>query len=164
MKMVRKMRTLGTHWLRSHVDGWWKRDARGESFRETGRDGGSGEQVSQVVYINPVCILSPLSLSLAVCLGGCWGVTTVVALDPVNTDTVSRVSFFKQTHASCYQRVCDCSHCSLLRSADSQRSTRVRKFASSICLRTLQKYDFSDGNSLNTPDHRGYNIVHSSYR
>lgn len=68
-----------------------------------GEMAGSGEQVSQVLYIILICFFS-LSLSLAMCLGVVCvcvlgvGVASILALDPVNTDPVSRVSY-KQTHA-----------------------------------------------------------------
>lgn len=59
-------------------------DVLGESFGQTGRDeGGGGNRV----------------LDPSRCLGG----VTVAALDLVNTDTVTRLSFFKQTNASCYR-------------------------------------------------------------
>lgn len=79
---------------------------RRDEDRRTEEAGLGSEQVSQVVYIHPVGVYSHSLFLFFVFLffgGGREAVMTVSAPDPVNTDSVSRASVFKQTHASCYQ-------------------------------------------------------------
>lgn len=72
-----------------------------ESFGGMRRDEERGsKQVSQVLYQ----LMFILFRCVFLWRWGWGAVMTVSAPDPVNTDNVSRVSFFKQTHASCYQR------------------------------------------------------------